>query len=96
MSDDALIDAIETYKLRPKALTPAMIALITKADPGLGARVRGSHRAAVLADTVAGVMKQALGSVHARLAQVETDNAALRDRVLELEATSAARREPVP
>ena len=46
MSDDSLIDAIETYKLTPEQLTDAQLAVIAKADPALGQQARARRRSA--------------------------------------------------
>lgn len=85
----ALVDAIETFKWRPAELTTAQVALITKADPALGAQAR-TH---VLAEIVRTTIKAALSPRDEKIRQLEAEVAALR---LLVEADQAARdREPV-
>jgi hypothetical protein len=85
---EKLIHAIETYKLRPEALTAEMIALITKADAELGAQAQSSLRAAKQraaeesrAEAIVALVKRALKD--------SPRIAALEERVLQLEARAA-------
>jgi hypothetical protein len=92
MSD--LVDAIETFKFTPEALTREHVALITKADPALGAQVRQRRqelRTKALADAVVTTIKSALAPRDEKIRQLEAEVAALR-RIVE----AAREREPEP
>ncbi len=92
MSDDTLIDAIEQFKLAPESLTDQQIAVIARADTDLGKRARERRRQATseaMGAAVATVIKQALVERDLRIAELER-------RLLDVEATEAARRELVP
>jgi hypothetical protein len=86
MSD--LVDAIETFKWRPETLTTAQVALLTKADPALGAQARRTVQEHAIADAVVTAIKGALAQPTQRIAQLEAELAALR---LLVEADQAAR-----
>ena len=115
MSDDSVIDAIETFKLDAASLSNAQLALITKADADLGRRAREKRAAVRDAERrheyarlgldwqqLKGMSaSEQLGTVVAAAIlkereAVATRFATLEARVLELEATQAARSELVP
>jgi len=89
MRDHSIIDALECYQHQPALLTKGMVALLTKADPAMGARAGVALRMKPYADAVITVIKSALASRDSKIAALEA-------RVLELEAQQASRRELVP
>jgi hypothetical protein len=107
VSDHALIEAVERFKLAPEQLTSADVALIAKADPDLGKLARDKYEQARDAEARADYAKYGLDweelkklSEGERLGRITATAirralAPLEARVLELEATQAAR-EPVP
>jgi hypothetical protein len=87
VSDNPLIDAIEVLKYTPELLTPAMVALITKADPDLGQQALHEHRAARKRGNMEALARVIVNTIK----PLQTEVADLRTRVLDLEATRAAR-----